>query len=163
MIAVDGSDLDTLLADEARRLFGDDAEYWAVNVHNPDTAETAVAVAPPTFGGAALAFGAAYPYVPTYPREGERGVGPVDGTERADGPDIAAAAAEQAGLQGANVVSEAGDPAEAIMRAAERHRADVVVVGSRDRSWWSGLFDRSVSSDIVEESVVPVLLVRDRR
>jgi nucleotide-binding universal stress UspA family protein len=164
MIAVDGSDLDSVLAAEAHRLFGDDAEYWAVNVHNPDVAETAIATAPPVFGGAAMAFGAAYPYVPTYPRA-DAGAATPDGEvgTESEGSDVAAAAAEQAGLADAKVVSEAGDPGEAILRAAERHRADVVVVGSRDRSWWSRLIDRSVSGDIVEESAIPVLLVRERR
>jgi nucleotide-binding universal stress UspA family protein len=164
MIAVDGSDLDRRLADEARRLFGSDAEFWAVNVHNPrDTTLPGGPVVAPMYGGAAIGYGMAYPYVAPYPYD--VATAPAGGVDRR-GPQeererVAGTAATQAGLDDAEIVPEGGDPSEAILRAAEQHRADVVVIGSHERSWWQRLIDPSVSSDVVEDARIPVLVVRD--
>lgn len=154
MIAVDGSDLDERLAEAAHDLFGQDAEYWAVNVDNSiDRAPSGVVHAVPgMYGGAFVAYGAAYPF--TLPRRNGAAGDPASSPR-------AAAAADSAGIDDAQVLTESGDPSAAILNAARRHAADVIVVGSRDRSWWSKVIDPSVSSDVVDESVVPVLVVSE--
>ncbi|BCU66575.1 universal stress protein UspA [Sulfolobales archaeon HS-7] len=53
-----------------------------------------------------------------------------------------------------------GDPANAILEYAERVKADLIVTGTRGLSTWKKLFLGSVSSRIVSESKVPVLVVR---
>jgi nucleotide-binding universal stress UspA family protein len=165
LIAVDGSDLDKRLAEEAHRLFGADAEYWAVNVHNPrdPSMPGGAAAAPGAYGAIGIGYGVAYPYVAPYPHD----VAP-DATAGTDvkNPEherqrVAATAVTQAGLDDAEVITEAGEPSAAILRAADRHGADVIVIGSHERSWWKKLIDPSVSGDIVEESTVPVLVVRE--
>ena len=57
-------------------------------------------------------------------------------------------------------MGEVGDPAHAIVRAAAACGADVIVVGSHDRSWLSKLFTPSVAAAVVSESSIPVLMVR---
>lgn len=161
MIAVDGSDLDARLAEAAHGLFGQDAEYWAVNVHNSlDQPPSGVVHAVPgMIGGPFVAYGAAYPF--TLPRgKGAAGgsAGPDD--DPASSPRaVAEAAADSAGIEDAEVLTETGDPPAAILNAARRHAADVIVVGSRDRGWWSKLIEPSVSSDVIDESAVPVLVI----
>ena len=159
MIAVDGSDLDVRLAQAAHELFGRDAEYWAVNVNDSSDRPPSgvVHAVPGMYGGAFVAYGAAYPF--TLPFDDSAG-----GSARLDDDEIASrraaeAAAASAGIEDPAVLTESGDPPTAILNAARRHDADVVVVGSRDRSWWSKLVEPSVSSDVIEESPVPVLVV----
>ena len=41
--------------------------------------------------------------------------------------------ADESGLKGAEVVGEEGDPADAVLRAADEHQVDVIVVGTHDR------------------------------
>jgi nucleotide-binding universal stress UspA family protein len=60
----------------------------------------------------------------------------------------------------ATSIGDVGDPSEAILRAADSHDADVIVVGSHDRGWFSRLVRPSVSSDVVRHAHVPVLVVR---
>lgn len=164
LIAVDGSDLDTRLAEASHRLFGSDAEYWAVNVHNPRDASlpSGAGAAPSMYGGSTVGYGMAYPYVTPRPYEvASDSVAAHLETLEQERRRVAEAAVTQAGLDDAAVVTEAGDPSEAILRAAARHSADVIVIGSHDRSWWKKLIDPSVSRDIVEESTIPVLVVRE--
>lgn len=161
MIAVDGSDLDARLAEAAQHLFGPDAEYWAVNVHESATPPPpgALAPVPGMYGGAFVGYGVAYPFTPGLPEN----VDPATARrERASAlREAARAAAESAGIDNAAVVAESGDPPTAILTAAHRHDADVIVVGSHDRSWWSKLIEPSVSGDVIESSSVPVLVVSE--
>ncbi|ABL78863.1 universal stress protein [Thermofilum pendens] len=53
-----------------------------------------------------------------------------------------------------------GDPASEILRYAEEVKADLIVTGSRGLSLWKRIFIGSVSSKIVSESKVPVLVVK---
>ena len=154
MIAIDGTELDRRVADVARRLFGDTADFWAVNVHD-DTIDRARSAA--WTGTFPVGFGGAYPVV-----------NPEVYTHREDASDLADEAdrraqdaAESSGLDDARVVAEIGDPAEAIRLAAQRHDVDVIVVGTHERSWWSRLAQPSVSQAVVDDSPVPVLLVTD--
>jgi nucleotide-binding universal stress UspA family protein len=72
---------------------------------------------------------------------------------------VAAAAAEQAGLDHPEVIVEAGDPAACICSAAEGHHVDVVVVGSHDRGTLGRLLSPSVSAAVVRGTHLPVLVV----
>ena len=60
----------------------------------------------------------------------------------------------------AEVIGDVGDPAYAIIQAAHQHGVDVIVVGSHTHSWFSRLFTGSVSSDLVREADIPVLVVK---
>lgn len=156
MIAVDGSDLDARLVEAALDLFGRDARYWAVNVHPSVTPPPpgALAPVPGMYGGAFVGYGVAYPFTPSRPGE-------LDEERSSVLHDAARAAAEAAGIDDAAVVAETGDPPTAILSAAHRHDVDVIVVGSRDRSWWSKLVEPSVSSDVIEGSPIPVLVISE--
>ena len=52
------------------------------------------------------------------------------------------------------------DPSEAILHAAHEQGADVIVVGSHERGWFSRLLSGSVSQDLVRRSDIPVLVVK---
>jgi nucleotide-binding universal stress UspA family protein len=69
-------------------------------------------------------------------------------------------AAERAGLKEAELLGEVGDPARSILDAAHEHGVDVVVVGSHQRSWFSRLFSRPVSAEVVKRADVPVLVAK---
>lgn len=152
MIAVDGSDLDAEVATEAHRLFGDGADYWAVNVQVFDGVSTGAAPVPAMYGGALVGYGMAYPYLPPEPHR-------ID-SEAGDAPEAAQEVVDRAGLAEAKVVAEVGDPPTAILRAAREHEADVIVVGNHERGWWSKLLVSSVADDLLHESTVPVLVVK---
>ena len=155
MIALDGTDLDQRLAAAAYRLFGDDGDYWAVNVRgfgeavDPDLVTAAIPVG----------YGAAYPYrlpeLYEFSRDSERGRALIDEARR-----DAATSAASAGLGDAEAIGELGEPDAAIRRSAEEHDVDVIVVGNHDRSWWSRLLRPSVSAHLVADSEIPVLVVR---
>jgi len=155
MMAVDGSDLDERVVDTARSLFGEQADYWAVNVQLAEF-EGAGTRPATTFP---VVYGAAYPVVtPNVYR--------VRATDDTPSPSTAArqeaeatAAEAVADVDDAVAVGEVGDPADVIRRVSSIHRADVVVVGLRDRNWLSKLIDPSVSDDLIGDTAVPLLLV----
>jgi len=163
LIAVDETEESVEAAALARRLFGDDAEYLAINVAQ---------YAPATGPGAGWdsRWGVAYPspWGSVWPYTGPR---PEDPTTVADiwAADITAegAAAQEAqriadrsGLRDAEAIGEVGDPAAAILDAADEHHVDVIVVGSHERSWLSRLFSRSVAADVVKNADIPVLVAK---
>lgn len=163
LIAIDGSDLDTRLAEAALGLFGADAEYWAVNVQRAPTTLPVGAhpTVPGMYAGAYVGYGVAYPFTPPQPHDAAS-VSSGVGDDAADRREAAAhEAAVSAGIEDAAVIAESGDPPTAILSAADRHGADVIVVGSRDRSWWSRLIEPSVSGDVIEASPVPVLVISE--
>lgn len=163
LIAIDGSELDDRLAEAALRLFGPDAEYWAVNVQNSlDTTPVgAHPTVPSMYAGAFVGYGIAYPFTPPQPHGAVSVSAAVDDDLAARQEESAHAAAVSAGIDDAAVIAETGDPPTAILDAADRHGADVIVVGSRDRSWWSKLIEPSVSGDVIESSPVPVLVISE--
>ena len=59
-------------------------------------------------------------------------------------------------------VGEIGDPADVITSAAVERSADVIVLGTHDRSWFDRLLHGSVGKDVIEHSLVPVLVVPRR-
>lgn len=44
--------------------------------------------------------------------------------------------------------------------AAGEHDADVIVVGSHERGWWSKLLSSSVTDDVLDASTIPALVVK---
>lgn len=158
LIAVDGSDLDAPLARTAHRLFGADADYWAVNVQGYG-AGAVPSIIPAMYGGSLVGFGGAYPFMAPEPYQvrGERADELDDAQEEAEA--TAEAAIDDAGIAGAELVVEVGDPPEAILRAAHEHRVDVIVVGDHDRAWWSRLFAPAVGSELIDKAEIPVLVV----
>lgn len=151
MIALDGTDFDQVLVSTAHGLFGEDADYWAVNVSNEVDAGSLAA----STATMPMTFGAAYPYVmPAIYAVRDSDHDSDDDDERAR------AAASASGMVDAEAVGETGAPDVAIIRAAERHGAHVIVVGTHERSWFSKIIRPSVSDGLLSESTVPVLLVR---
>jgi nucleotide-binding universal stress UspA family protein len=167
LIAVDDSESSIATARIAYALFGPDANYTVVNVADSS---------PVVWGGDALAWGIGYPIVmgPTgaagvtttasHP-DGDAANGDASVAETDNAPieaaiQVARDVADEADLPHPQVVGEVGDPATAIITAAHHHQADVIVVGSHDRSWFSKLFAPSVAGAVVREADIPVLIAR---
>lgn len=69
--------------------------------------------------------------------------------------------ARKAGVR-ARTLSLVGAPHEALNRAAKRHHADLIVVGTHGRTGLARLFVGSVASRVVATAPCPVLTVRGR-
>jgi nucleotide-binding universal stress UspA family protein len=154
LVAVDESESSVRAAETAHRLFGEDAEYLAVNVTN-----VVDLAAIPWYGAGygspyAAPYGAVWSYRSDVTLDPE---GVADGEKAAE--EHARDVAEESGLAGAEAVGEEGDPAEAVLRAADEHQVDVIVVGTHDRGWFDRLLRPSVSKEILKEAKVPVLVV----
>jgi nucleotide-binding universal stress UspA family protein len=63
------------------------------------------------------------------------------------------------GLDAAPIIWE-GDPAEAILAAAESENADVIVIGTSSRSGVGRMLMGSISDHVVRNASVPVMVVR---
>jgi len=154
LVAVDDTEASVEAARAARRLFGDEADYYAINVTDPPVAEDSWlasrwALAYP------VPWGATWPYMPASldaPRLDE-----PDPTSEATS--VARSTAAEAGLALAEATGDVGDPAEAILTASIEHDVDVIVVGSHDRGWLGKLFKPSVADAVVKHADVPVLVV----
>ena len=152
LIAVDETEDSLHAAQVAHQLFGDDAEYLAVSVADMRLDPSAVPWWDAGWGAAyPIAYGTVWPY-----RESPDGTGTLE--QQAE--DAASSVAAEAGLTDATTVGESGDPAEAILRSADEHDADIIVVGTHDRGWFARLFEPSVSTEVVKRSPRPVLVVR---
>jgi nucleotide-binding universal stress UspA family protein len=157
LVAVDESEGSVRAAETAHRLFGDDAEYLAVNVTN--------VVDPSTIPWYGAGWGAPYaaPYGAVWAYRADVPLDAREGTDATEGEDIAESharqLAEQSGLPDAEAVGEEGDPAAAVLRAAEEHHVDVIVVGTDQRGWFDRLVRPSVSKEIIKLAHVPVLVV----
>lgn len=159
LIAVDDTQHSLHVARVAYDLFGNTAAYTVVNVTDQS---------PMIWGGDSLMWGVGYPVLMA--PSGVLGVAPGDGvngqpTDLDAAPieaaiQVAQEVATEAELPNPQVVGESGDPAQAILNAARHHQADVIVVGSHDRSWFSNLFVPSVTGAVVRDADVPVLIAR---
>ena len=160
LIAVDDSESSIKTARTAYALFGDTATYTVVNVADQS---------PMIWGGDALVWGIGYPIVmaPSGVVEVDHaGSSPTSAAAEVDSAPIDAAievargVASEADIPNPQVVGEVGDPAYAIITAAHHHQADVIVVGSHDRSWFSKLLTPSVTGTVVRDADIPVLIAR---
>lgn len=144
LIAVDETEAGRHAAEVAAELFPG-AEFLALCV-----AATQVAWMPP---------GAAWGYVMPYTELPARGAD-YAAMDRAAAERAEERAAEVAADLGtAETIGQVGDPATAIMRAAEEHRVDVIVVGSHHKGWLARLLEGSVSDSVVHHATRPVLVV----
>lgn len=162
LIAADDSDTSVTAARSARALFGDEAEYLVVNV-----AEQGLL----PWGDDSMLWGSAYPMaIPAIPGgpplivRPDATTPPVRDVHEADTPVAVAErqaerVADAAGLGGATTIGEVGEASHAILEAADRHGADVIVVGSHERGWFSRLLSGSVASSVTKRAAVPVLVV----
>jgi len=155
LVAVDDSEGAVHAAETAHRLFGDDAEYFAVNVTNVVDLTTI-----PWYGaGWGAPYPAPYGAVWAYRSDvTDPSAPPRDRAEHV-AEEHAREVAEQSGLSPVEVVGEEGDPAAAVLRAAEQRDVDVIVVGTGHRGWFDRLLRPSVSKEIVRQAHVPVLIV----
>lgn len=142
LVAMDGSDESVAAGAKAKALFGEGAEYLAISV--------AASPAPTMVG--AMGFGTVYPYPMTL------APGLVEEAEH-EAAEIAEHGAHEAGLDGAEVLSDYGDPTDVICAAATEHHCDVIVVAGTHRNWFSRLVLPSVSEDLVHHAPIPVLVV----
>jgi nucleotide-binding universal stress UspA family protein len=86
----------------------------------------------------------------------------IEGFFRKDAKLFLAEHAQEAGMKGvrADTVLARGNPAQAILHAAESAGADVIIIGSRGLGGMKGLLLGSVSHAVVQHASVPVLVVR---
>jgi nucleotide-binding universal stress UspA family protein len=145
LVAIDETEQSKQVARTAHRLFGESADYLAINV----AADPVMWVMPD------VAWGGVW----TYPwSEGEYSADAA--RQESHAAEVADEAAASAGLR-AEAVGEIGDPVAAILDAAHQHEVDVIVVGSHDKGWWRRLLDGSVSESLVRMSDTPVLVVKE--
>jgi nucleotide-binding universal stress UspA family protein len=156
LVAVDDTEGSVRAAEAAHRLFGEAADYLAVNVTNV----LDMAAVPWYTAGWGAPYAAPYGAVWAY-----RSDVTIDPDGVADSEQVAEnqarEVADQSGLTDAHALGEAGDPAEAVLHAADEHHVDVIVVGTHHRGWFDRLLRPSVSKEIVRSSTVPVLVVPD--
>jgi nucleotide-binding universal stress UspA family protein len=77
---------------------------------------------------------------------------------QAEAESVAARIVEAAGVT-AEPIGEVGDAARAILNASVAHRADVIVVGSHERGWFSRLWHTPTAEEVTRASALPVLVV----
>jgi nucleotide-binding universal stress UspA family protein len=162
LIAVDDSDHAVDLARCALQLFGDEAKYTVLSVAHQR---------PLVWGDDMLVGGVVYPLA--VPGMGVLGGVPLDvhaqgDLERplVDPADVAVRNAEDvaatAGIDAEPVGLVGGDVAETILEAAAQHDADVIVVGSHARGWFSRLLTPSVADAVAKRAERPVLIANQR-
>lgn len=144
LVALDDSPVSIRAAREAARLFSGhpDTEILVINVTSVPTAWV---------GGAG--YGMVGPMIMD-----PRWLDPDPADETAHELQLMASATA-AGMPDAEVMVRTGDAVQQICGAAEEHAVDVIVVGSHDKSALHRLFDPSVSSRVIRETYLPVLVV----
>jgi len=156
LVAVDETEESVRAAEVAHRLFGEEAEYIAVNVA---VMVTDPATLPWWGAGWGVRYPIAYGSAWTYRSRDQSGIAAAE-TEVEGATDEARSVADRSGLTGAEAVGEVGDPAEEVLRVAEERAVDVIVLGTHDRGWFDRLLHPSVTKDVVRRSETPVLVVR---
>ena len=150
MIAVENTEGSVAVVREAHRLFGDNAQYFVVNVGESQFSSMRWAAVYPV--------GIPGPWLPP-PMIDTSPVGAGQSAEhRAELR--AADLAHEGSLPEATPLGEIGDPSRAIVRAAHDHNADVVVIGAHQHSWFSRIFTTSVERSILREAGFAVLVVK---
>jgi len=84
----------------------------------------------------------------------------IDAVPSGSGPELRKAGnyLSEQGIE-AELVEAIGDPAEAIVLVAERHEADLIVVGTREPSLIERLLGHSVSEQVQRRAHCDVLIV----
>jgi nucleotide-binding universal stress UspA family protein len=84
----------------------------------------------------------------------------IDAAPSGSGPELRKAGnyLSEQGIE-AELVEAIGDPAEAIVLVAERHEADLIVVGTREPSLIERLLGHSVSEQVQRRAHCDVLIV----
>jgi len=148
LIAVEDTEESVNAVRTAHRLFGDAAHYFVINVGMGRF---------PAMGWAP-AYPVAAPmmwYPPTAVDDPA-----ADSMTREVAEETADDIATQAGLDDVTAVGDLGDPATAIIHAADANQVDVVVIAAHDRGWFSRLFSGSVEGDLLRSAAFSVLVVR---
>lgn len=150
LIAVDAAATSVRLVRTAHRLFGEGARYFVMNVGRDPNTDMNWAYASPIVGAAVW-------YPATWTDEAVTAA-VSEGIEHAE--HRASEVASQVTEIEATPLGVVGDPAEAIIKAAHDHGAEVVVVGAHDRGWFSRLLERSVEREVLRVADFAVLVVR---
>lgn len=129
--------------------------------HAEKTIQYAVSLAKAT--GATIV--ALYAFNPPLSLRSQRGAAMMEEFRtslEAEAKDIIAEVAERLAKEGLNVTAMAveGSPAEAILRAAEDEKPDVIVMGSRGSGSLPGLILGGVAEKVVRYSPVTVTVVK---
>jgi len=148
LVAVEDTDESVNAVRTAYRLFGDAAHYFVINVGNRAYPTMEWAYAYPV--AAPMAW-----YPPTSVADPATNSTSVEVAE-----ETAIDVAARAGLDDLIPVGDLGDPATAIISAADANQVDVVVIGSHDRGWFSRLFTGSVESELLRSAPFSVLVVK---
>jgi nucleotide-binding universal stress UspA family protein len=144
LIAVDETDASRHAAEVAATLFPG-SEFLAL----------AVAVAQIAWMPPGAAWGYVMPYTELPPSGADLNTLDDEAAARA-----AERAAEVAGDIGAvETMGEVGDPTTSILRTADEHHVDVIVVGSHHKNWLTRLIEGSVADSVAHHATVPVLVV----
>jgi universal stress protein A len=92
-----------------------------------------------------------------------KGGGPIDPTDPPERHETelkeAAAQLSSLGVDHVTTVVGIGDPAQAILLAAEEHSADLIVVGAHDGGAFSRIFSGSVGDTVAHKAHADVLIV----
>jgi nucleotide-binding universal stress UspA family protein len=144
LIAVDETDASRHAAELAAELFPG-SEFLALCV-----AGAQIAWMPP-----GAAWGYVMPYTELPPRGADLNALEDEAVARAT--ERAAEVAAEVGS--AETIAEVGDPTTSILRTADEHHVDVIVVGSHHKNWLSRLIEGSVADSVAHHATVPVLVV----
>ena len=155
LVAVDDSDTAAEVARRAHGLFGDDASYLVMHVGEQPFAGMTWGYPYLIQAPGLMYYPTAWPVAPTTASGVDTAASSGVNLAEQQATDVANAAS----LGGATAVGTVGDPASAILRAGHEHHADVIVIGSHDRSWFSRLVKGSVEHDLTRDADLPVLII----
>lgn len=142
LVGVDGSELDERVVVAAEQLLGTDTtDYLTIHIEPVETM-SATRIPLMSTGLAATPL----PY-----RD------PSDVAETAR--EIAEEAADRIDSADVEAIGSVGDPVNGLLDAAAEHDAALIVLGGRDRGWFSGLLQPSVAKSVLERAGRPVLLI----
>jgi nucleotide-binding universal stress UspA family protein len=143
LVAIDDSDASERVAAFVNRFFAADDEIVGLSV----------ASGPANWVPAMVGWGGLFPW--GYPDPG-----------LADAPDLRRGVHEQtrgtvvdSGLEATEALGAHGDPVDAILAAAERRGADLIVVGSNHRGAVRQVLEPSVPKKVTRQADRPVLVV----
>lgn len=160
LICVDETDESVAAAQRAYALFGEDAEYLALNVADVRLDAVAAPSWRDRWGVAyPMPFGAVWPYQPYPGATAEAGAVDAEAAASIAAHDVHAQL-ERSGITDAEPMAEVGDAADVILETASERDVDVIVVGSHQRGWFDRLLNPSVSREVLKRAEVPVLVVK---